>query len=70
MKIKDLTNEELIQHLANAMHTGAVCLGHTKAEMNERNEILLRAEVKSRGLDIPGVKDLYARGQFNGPGSA
>lgn len=51
----NLNDKELIQHIANAMHTGAMCGGHQKAA--------------ARGLTVPETKTLYAMGIFNGPGS-
>lgn len=67
--MKNLTNDELIQHLANALHTEAICLGHKKAARNEEAVAQYRVEADKRGLTVPGRTELYAMGQFNGPGS-
>lgn len=64
-----LTDEEVIQHLANAMHTGAMCGGHGKAHSNRQAAALLRAEAETRGLTLPDTNTLYKMGTFNGPGS-
>lgn len=66
---KTLTDEELIQHLANAMHTGAMCGGHGKAHYNRVAANAFKTEAESRGLTLPDASALYKMGTFNGPGS-
>lgn len=65
----NLNDVELIQHLANAMHTGAMCGGHQKTAMNRGAALSLKAEAVARGLTVPETETLYKMGTFNGPGS-
>lgn len=67
--MKHLTNEQLLQNLANATITHYGCHGHTKAEMNEQYCNEYKAEIRNRGLDIPDLDTLLKTGVFNGSGT-
>ncbi|MCR9292034.1 MAG: hypothetical protein NXI32_04895 [bacterium] len=69
MKLKDMTDEELLTALANAEVTAARSLGHFKAARNDEAAELYSQELKRRGVKIPATDELYELGQFNGEGS-
>lgn len=62
---KELTNEELLKHRANAYTTHCLAGGHTKAEVNKAFVAEYDKELKARGITPPPDTD----GEFNGPGS-
>ena len=62
---KQLSNDDLQQHYANARATAA-CLGHQKAERNQALYGNYSAELKARGLQ----PDVSIEGVFNGIGSS
>ena len=78
-RLKNLSNEELLQMYANARSTCS-CAGHHKGRMNELFVKQYATELESRGIVVP--KDIFQRldknfhsnveipeGLFNGVGS-
>jgi uncharacterized protein (DUF2252 family) len=64
--LKQKSEEQLIQMLANARKTQALCGGHCKAAQNENIAIDIQKELLRRGLNIPPLQYLYEIGEFNG----
>jgi hypothetical protein len=67
--IEELSDEKLLEFLANATKTYAGCAGHYKAKMNGSLADRYEKELESRGVPIPGLNKLYEDGIFNGDGS-
>ena len=68
--IKEVSNETLLDYLANAKVTTSRLSIHHRSYPNR--EALVRKytnELESRGVKIPDDKDLYRSGVFNGRGS-
>ena len=79
MEIKSLTDNELMQYLANAYVTRCLALGHGKTASNDALVNRYRNELIARGHTIPELglfppkseflDRLINRGMFNGPGA-
>jgi len=67
--MKNLTNDELLERLANATATDYGAGGHSKGYRNEAKSKEYKDELISRGVDVPPVKSLLEVGKFNGIGS-
>ena len=64
-----LTDDDVIQRLANAAATHGGVGGHGKAENNRQNMEGWKAELIKRGVVCPPIQKLYDIGVFNGEGS-
>ena len=69
-KVDELSDEELVQWLANATKTHYACGGHKKAARNERLSDSYREKLKARGVKIPDTRALLDSGVFNGAGAS
>ncbi len=67
--MKDLSNEKLLEMLANATKTHYQCHGHGKADRNEQSCVAFKEELTKRGVEIPSDDDLLKVGIFNGEGA-
>lgn len=64
-----ITNEKLLQMLANATKTYMGCNGHNKALCNKQRMKEFEAQLKDRGVNIPDDRQLSKNGIFNGEGA-
>ena len=64
------TGEELTTFYRNARKTASGSAGTGKRLRNDEASSLFQAEMEARGLPVPSYEECYAKGQFNGPGSA
>lgn len=69
METKDLSKEQIVQKLANAHKTYALCGGHYKAGMNQSAIEKFKKILSDMGEEIPNDDYLYSVGKFNGDGS-
>jgi len=69
MEITNLSDQELIQQLANATTTYYQAGGHTKARLNEIAMKEFHQEMLNRRIDIPENEELFKIGVFNGKGA-
>ena len=80
--MKDLSTNTLYIYLQNALHTGATCLGHSKAHWNFVRASEYRDELNKRGENLPtyDLERLFVDdngwresqinlGEFNGEGA-
>lgn len=67
---KGISDEDLLQRLANACFTHYQALGHNKADMNWRLMETMKEELKRRGMEVPSHSELNNRGIFNGEGAS
>ncbi len=68
--MKEKTNEELVQMLANARTTQYECFGHAKSDNNAHNAKIYEQQLKNRGVKVPDIDELLIIGRYNGIGSA
>jgi hypothetical protein len=64
------TDKELATFYRNAVQTASGCGGQGKRHRNNVTAAHIQAEMEARGLPIPSYEECYAKGQFNGSGSA
>jgi len=80
--MKNISTKTLYTYLQNALHTGATCLGHSKAhwnfvkaseyrdELNRRGENLPTYDLERLFVDDDGWRDSQINlGEFNGEGA-
>ena len=67
--LKDNTNLEVYEILANAYATYAGCIGHSKTHYNSLIVQACEEELTRRDLEIPSTDILRAYGVYNGEGS-
>lgn len=67
--MKNKTNDQLLQMLANATKTKYCAGGHTKAQLNENRMRAIEEEMRKRKMYLPSIDERLEIGIFNGEGS-